>query len=170
MIITQEELKALIDYYQNDMTKHGYKFIYKNIIPCIVDKKSFCAETSYDYDFRRIDISFSSYYIGAVNMKMLRNTIIHELIHCLKPCEHEQHGRNWQRIAKYFSIVYNTNISTYSSREENKLTAQYHKYKIICPNCGVLSGVDRMSTSRKEKYKYGLIRCCRCHSVVKLEE
>ena len=71
-------------------------------------------------------------------VKMLENTIIHELIHTCDGCYN--HGNKFQAYAKKVNRELGYNISTYVSKEESIVMDAIYKpkerrYEVICPTC-----------------------------------
>lgn len=166
------ELIALTNYYMVDMKKHGFEFLDNQISEIrIVDNNSACAYTSFnntDYknDTSEVSISFNKYYVEDTTIKSLRNTIVHELCHCLKGTLREVHGKHWKAWAKKASSIYNLDISTYANSEDCIGIFKHQKYTIICPKCGIIDGCDRMSSTLKYQYKNKKRTCTSCHSYV----
>lgn len=166
------ELIALTEWYFEDMKKHGFEFLDNQISEIrIVDNTSSCAYTSFsntDYknDISEVSISFNKYYVEDTTMKSLRNTIVHELCHCLKGTLNEIHGKNWHKFARKASIIYNLDISTYAKSEECIGMYKHNKYTIICPECGVIGGRNRMTFTMKYQYRQHQRTCKKCGSCV----
>ena len=71
-------------------------------------------------------------------VKMLENTIIHELIHTCDGCYN--HGSKFQAYGRKVNKELGYNISTYVSKEESMVMDNVYKpkerrYKVICPTC-----------------------------------
>lgn len=173
MKFESNEVIALTNWYFNDMRKRGFKFFDEIVNVYIVDRTDSCASTSfsrvnYKNDTAAISISFSRYYIEDTSLQSLRNTIVHELCHCLKGTLNEIHGKNWKAWAKKANAIYNLEVSTYATREECIGIFKHQKYTITCPKCGIIDGYDRMSSTLKYQYKNKKRTCTRCHSYVDL--
>lgn len=166
------ELIALTNYYFEDMKKNGFVFLDDVISDIrIVDNTNCCAFTSfsntnYSKDTSKVYISFNKYYIEEVELHALRNTIVHELCHCLKGTLKEIHGKNWKAWAKKANALYNLEISTYANNEECIGIFKHNKYTITCPKCGIIWGYDRLTAQRKRQYRNKKRRCNKCDSVV----
>ena len=164
------ELIALTEWYFEDMKKHGFEFLDNKISEIsIVDNTSACAYTSFCYtdyknDTSEIFISFNKYYVEDTTIKSLRNTIVHELCHCLKGTLREVHGKHWKAWARKASSIYNLDISTYANSEECIGMFKHNKYMIVCPQCGIIGGKDRMTITMKNQYRNNRRKCVKCGS------
>lgn len=168
------ELIALTEWYFEDMKKHGFEFLDNQISEIrIVDNTSACAFTSFnntDYknDTSEVFISFNQYYVEDTTIKSLRNTIVHELCHCLKGTLREVHGKHWKAWAKKASSIYNLDISTYAKSEKCIGMYKHKKYMIVCPQCGIIGGNDRLTVRMKYQYRQHQRACKKCGSCVDL--
>lgn len=164
------ELIALTEWYFEDMKKRGFPFLDDELSDInIVDNTTACAYTSFsntDYinDTSKIFISFNKYYVEETDLHALRNTIVHELCHCLKGTLNEIHGKHWKAWAKKANAIYNLEVSTYASNEECIGIFKHNKYTITCPKCGIIGGCDRMTAQRKRQYKNKKRTCNKCKS------
>ena len=168
------ELIALTNYYMVDMQKHGFAFLSNELSDIkIIDNNSFCASTSFeDVDYKtdtaKISISFSRYYVEDTSLTSLCNTIVHELCHCLKGTLREVHGKHWKAWAKKASSIYNLDISAYANLDECIGMLKHKKYMIVCPQCGIIGGKDRMTFMMKYQYRRHQRVCKKCGSHVDL--
>lgn len=168
------EIIALTNYYMVDMQKHGFEFLDNELSDIkIIDDNSSCAYTSFDdidykTDTAKISISFNRYYIEETSLTSLRNTIVHELCHCLKGTLREVHGKHWKAWAKKASSIYNLDISTYAKSEECTGVYKHRKYTIVCPQCGIIGGRDRITITMKYQYRQHQRSCKKCGSCVDL--
>lgn len=164
------ELIALTEWYFKDMKKHQFEFLSDELSDIkIIDDNSSCAYTSFDdvdykTDTAKVSISFSRYYVEETSLTSLRNTIVHELCHCLKGTLHEVHGKHWKAWTKKASSIYNLDISTYANSEECIGMYKHNKYMIVCPQCGIIGGRDRMTFTMKYQYRNHLRKCVKCGS------
>lgn len=161
MIITQEELKALITYYQNDMAKQGIKFGTNNIIIKLNNSCSNCATTYYikTYGTVKLRIEFSRIYLDGCTLNQLRNTIVHELCHCINDTINDGHGLIWKKYAKQCSNRYGLNITTFADETETEIFAKKAKYHIVCDNCGIVG--HKYKSCKVTKFPY-LYHCSIC--------
>ena len=92
--------------------------------------------------------------------KIIKNTIIHEIIHCFPGCNN--HGATFKSYANYINKKLGYDISRVGNKEAdyiksnveyNRNTAIY-KYKIICQKCGQVFYRQRMKKDLIRKY------CC----------
>lgn len=74
------------------------------------------------------------------DIKGLKNTIIHELLHTCKGCLN--HGAEWKRLAAKVNRAYGYGIKRTSSADEKGCTCRetgtvrHIKHKLVCKNCG----------------------------------
>lgn len=77
-----------------------------------------------------------------LNDDIIKNTIIHELIHCIPNCNN--HGADFKKYAKVINQELGYKISRLGNKEEDykKSNIKFYeekikyKYKIICEKCG----------------------------------
>lgn len=128
----------------------------------IVEKKGFKKIVKYQiYKKHHIEISP---WVLKLNNDIIKNTIIHELIHCLPYCNN--HGKEFKKYAKYINQNLGYNIATLGNKKEDyiKSNIQYnenelYKYKIICNKCGQEFYRKRLNKNFLRKY-----RCGKCGS------
>ena len=168
------ELIALTNWYFKDMEKNGFQFLDNKISEIrIKDNTSACAYTSfnrtnYKNDTSEVSITFNKYYVEDTTIKSLRNTIVHELCHCLKGTLREVHGNHWKAWAKKASSIYNLDISPYAKSDECIGMFKHNKYLIVCPKCGIIGGRDKITSTMKHQYRNHLRKCVKCDSCVDL--
>ena len=92
--------------------------------------------------------------------KIIKNTIIHELIHCIPYCNN--HGKEFKKYATYINEKLGYNISRTGSPKEDyeKSNLEYnelnvYKYKIICAKCGQEFFRKRLNKNFVRKYRCG---------------
>ena len=128
----------------------------------IIEKKGFKRIVKYQiYKKHHIEISP---WVLKLNNDIIKNTIIHELIHCLPYCNN--HGKEFKKYAKYINQNLGYNIATLGNKKEDyiKSNIQYnenelYKYKIICNKCGQEFYRKRLNKNFLRKY-----RCGKCGS------
>jgi hypothetical protein len=100
-----------------------------------------------------------------LNDDIIKNTIIHELIHCLPDCNN--HGKVFKYYANLINSNLGYNISRLGNREEDykKSNVEFkendkksYKYKIICTNCNYIYYRNRLEKNFTRKYRCGLCR------------
>ena len=109
--------------------------------------------------FKKHHIEISK-WVMSLNDEIIKNTIIHEIIHCFPGCNN--HGATFKSYANYINKKLGYDISRVGNKEAdyiksnveyNRNTAIY-KYKIICQNCGQVFYRQRMKKDLIRKY------CC----------
>ena len=99
---------------------------------------------------------------------IIKNTIIHEIIHCLPNCNN--HGENFKKYAQYINETLGYNISRVGNKKEDyqKSNIEYKEkeqfnYHIQCTNCGQSFYRKRLNRNFTRKY-----RCGKCGSSFKI--
>ena len=99
---------------------------------------------------------------------IIKNTIIHELIHCLPNCN--DHGDTFKKYSKYINSNLGYSISRLGNKEEDykKSNLDYkeenkYKYKIVCQKCG--QEIYRQRLNKKLLSRY---RCGKCNGRLEL--
>ena len=95
-----------------------------------------------------------------LNDDIIKNTIIHELIHCLPKCTN--HGDEFKKYAKHVNQNLGYNISRVGNKKEDydNSNLEYeeienYKYKIICKDCGQFFFRKRLCKNFVRKYRCG---------------
>lgn len=112
--------------------------------------------------FKKHHIEISKWVMN-LDEKIIKNTIIHEILHCLPECNN--HGKVFQDYAKLINKKLEYNISTLGNKEEDykksnlKLEEENinYKYKIMCKQCGIMFYRQRLKKDLIKNY-----RCSRC--------
>lgn len=93
---------------------------------------------------------------------IIKNTIIHELIHCLPNCNN--HGEMFKKYANYINDKLGYNISRVGNKKEDyiKSNVEYkekesYNYHIKCTNCGQEFFRKRLNRNFTRKF-----RCIKC--------
>lgn len=109
-----------------------------------------------------------SKWVMDLDENIIKNTIIHELIHCMPYCNN--HGLQFKKYAKYINIKLGYNISRVGNKKEDfeKSNVEYNeeelfKYKVICTKCGKEFYRKRMEKNFKRKY-----RCATCKGMLEV--
>lgn len=97
-----------------------------------------------------------------LNEEIIKNTIMHEIIHCLPNCNN--HGETFKKYAKYINERLGYNISRVGNKKEDyiKSNVEYvekenYKYHIMCMNCGQSFFRKRLQRNFARKFK-----CAKC--------
>ena len=100
---------------------------------------------------------------------VIKNTIIHELIHCIPNCNN--HGKDFKKYAKYINNKLGYNISRVGNKKEDFLKSnleyidtEKYKYKIECQKCGQI-----IYRKRYNKYFTRKYRCGKCGGKFKVK-
>ncbi len=119
------------------------------------------------YKKHKIEISV---WVMQLNEDIIKNTIIHELIHCIPNCNN--HGKDFKKYAKYISDKLGYDIKTVGNKKEDygKSNIEYqenitYKYKIQCKNCDQIFYRNRICKNFMQKY-----RCGKCNGRLKVEK
>lgn len=111
-----------------------------------------------------------SKWVMQLNNDIIKNTIMHELIHCIPFCNN--HGKEFKKYAKYINKKLGYSINTRGNAKEDfqasNLTyeeQENYKYKIVCEDCGQTIYRKRFNSSLIKKY-----RCGKCKGKLKLVE
>lgn len=109
-----------------------------------------------------------SKWVMQLNDNIIKNTIIHELIHCIPFCNN--HGSEFKKYAKYINKKLGYNITTKGNKEADYLASNLefkeennYKYKIVCQNCGQIIYRKRFNKNLIKAYK-----CGKCGGKLKL--
>ena len=112
--------------------------------------------------FNNYHIEISKWLLE-LNDDIIKNTIIHELIHCLPYCNN--HGKEFKYYAKLVNQKLGYNITRLGNKEEDykKSGLEFkqdskkinYKYKIICKKCGQTFYRQRMKKSFIRRYVCG---------------
>ena len=113
------------------------------------------------YNKHHIEISR---WVMDLNDEIIKNTIIHEIIHCLPDCNN--HGKEFKRYCKLINEKLGYNISRVGRPEEDykksnlefKQEIPAFKYVIECENCKQIYYRQRMAKNFTKKYRCGKCR------------
>lgn len=113
------------------------------------------------YNFKEYTIEISK-WVMELDDKLIKNTIIHELIHCLPYCNN--HGIYFKKYANEINNKLSYNISRTGNKKEdfersslNYEENENYKYKIECKKCGQIFYRKRLNKNFKIIY-----RCSKC--------
>ena len=128
---------------------------YKRVI-----RRSFKFIIKYE-NFKKYTIEISPWVLK-LNDDIIKNTIIHELIHCLPKCNN--HGLEFKKYAKYINGNLGYNITRVGDKKEDYNISniyynetENYKYKIKCKKCGQMFYRKRLNKNLFKKY-----RCSKC--------
>ena len=104
-----------------------------------------------------------SKWVMLLDEKIIKNTIMHEIIHCLPSCNN--HGKQFKDYANYINKKLGYNITRLGNKLDDYKTSnlsiqmlhKQYKYKITCKNCGAISYRQRIAKNFTLKY-----RCAIC--------
>lgn len=118
---------------------------------------------------RRKIIKYSKYkkhnieispWVLELDEKIIKNTIIHEIIHCMPDCNN--HGKKFKEYANYINSKLDHDISRVGNKKEDYLNSNIeykednrYKYKIICQKCGYTFYRQRCNKNFSKKYRCG---------------
>lgn len=121
------------------------------------------------YDiFMKHDIEISKWVLN-LNDDIIKNTIMHELIHCLPYCNN--HGKEFKKYAGFINNKLGYEIKRLGNKEKDceksnvKLCEEEpkYKYKIKCKNCGIIFYRQRLKKNFIRDY-----RCGKCKGKLEL--
>lgn len=111
-----------------------------------------------------------SKWVMQLNDEIIKDTIAHELIHCIPFCNN--HGKEFKKYAGYINQKLNYHITVKGNKEQDyqKSNLTYkeekdYKYKILCQNCGQEIYRKRFNSNLIKKY-----RCAKCGGKLKIAE
>lgn len=108
-----------------------------------------------------------SNWVFDLNDEIIKNTIMHEIIHCFPYCNN--HGKQFKMYAKYINEKLGYNITRLGNKKQDyeNSNVQYqekeYKYIIKCTNCGKLFYRNRLAKNFFRKYR------CQCGGRLKLD-
>ena len=102
-----------------------------------------------------------SKWVMELDEKIIKNTIIHEIIHCMPYCN--DHGKQFKEYKNIINIKLGYNITRVGNREKDykKSNVEFkddtrYRYKIICTKCGQTFLRQRIKRNFKNKYRCGI--------------
>lgn len=95
---------------------------------------------------------------------IIKNTIMHEIIHCLPECNN--HGEVFKKYANYINSKLDYNISRVGNKQEDyeksnikyKEEIQKYNYIVKCNRCGQVFYRQRLIKNFVKKYRCGICR------------
>lgn len=112
-----------------------------------------------------------SKWVMDMDEKIIKNTIMHEIIHCFPGCNN--HGKTFKSYANYINEKLGYNIKRLGNKEadykesnlEYKEDSTIYKYKIICIQCGQIYYRKRLQKNLIKNY-----RCSKCNGKLKISD
>lgn len=99
-------------------------------------------------------------WVLELDENIIKNTIIHEIIHCLPDCNN--HGEEFKKYAKYINNKLGYNISRVGNKKEDYLRSnieyqekEQYNYHIKCTNCGQSFYRKRLNKNFARKFRCG---------------
>ena len=100
-----------------------------------------------------------SRWVMDLNDKIIKNTIIHEIIHCLPYCNN--HGKEFKQYSKVINEKLGYNISRLGNKAKDMRASNIdyeekkpnYKYEIICQKCGQKVLRQRIVKNFAKKYR-----------------
>jgi len=109
--------------------------------------------------YKKHNIEISPWVMD-LNDEIIKNTIIHELIHCIPYCNN--HGAEFKKYAKYINSHLGYNISRVGDKKADYLKSNVefnenndYNYHIKCTNCGQSFFRKRLNRNFIRKYRCG---------------
>ena len=120
-------------------------------------------------NYKKYTIEISRWVLD-LKEDIIKNTIIHELIHCLPYCNN--HGDSFKRYTNLINIKLGYNISTVGNKKEDfqNSNLEYkekdeYKYKIQCERCDKVFYRKRLQKNFIKRF-----RCSKCLGKLKILE
>ena len=99
-------------------------------------------------------------WVMKLNESIIKNTIIHELIHCMPYCTN--HGKKFKQYAQIINQKLGYNIARTGNKKEDYIKSnieyneqEQYKYKIKCKNCGQIYTRKRLNKNFIKYYRCG---------------
>lgn len=126
-----------------------------------------------DFSYKRVGTRiikvYNKFYIHHIEVckwvmeldeKIIKNTIIHEIIHCLPNCNN--HGKEFKKFAKLINYKLGYNITRLGNKKEDYIKSNIefmeddkYKYKIVCEKCNQIFYRKRLRKNFVKKYRCG---------------
>ena len=101
-----------------------------------------------------------SKWVMELHEKVIKNTIVHELIHCMPYCNN--HGEQFKKYSEYINNKLGYNITRIGNKKEDyeNSNIKYNEeekinYKIICEKCKQTFYRQRLNRYFEQKYRCG---------------
>ena len=108
--------------------------------------------------FEKHSIEISK-WVMELNDDIIKNTILHEIIHCLPNCSN--HGEEFKKYAHYINRKLGYNISRLGDKNKDleqsniKVEDEKYNYKIECLKCGYFFYRKKLNVNYSAKYRCG---------------
>ena len=108
--------------------------------------------------FKKHTIEISKWVMD-LNDDIIKNTIMHEIIHCFPNCNN--HGEKFKKYAQYINTKLNYNISRLGDKKQDladsniEVKKDYYNYKIKCSKCDYFFCRKRLNNNFTRKYRCG---------------
>ena len=126
-----------------------------------IKRKGFKIIVKYE-NYHKYTIEISPWVIE-LNEEIIKNTIMHELIHCMPYCLN--HGKEFKKYAQIINKELSHEITRTGNKKEDfkKSNVEYienneYKYKIQCKECGQIYYRKRLEKNFTKKYRCGKCR------------
>ena len=123
---------------------------------CYIEKKRRKKYIRYN-KFKKHHIEISK-WVMELNDDIIKNTIIHEIIHCFPYCNN--HGNEFKKYAKYINSKLGYDVSRLGNKEKDfkESNLEYverinYKYRIICKRCGQMFYRQRFNKNLIKRYR-----------------
>ena len=162
--------KITIKIAQRKAKRYGCCKQSKPVITCYhIEYKNHRRRKVYDV-FLKHDIEISKWVLD-LNDDIIKNTIMHELIHCLPYCNN--HGKEFKKYAEYINQKLGYKIQRLGNKEKDYENSNIkfedkeitYKYKIKCKNCGLIFYRQRLKKNFIRDY-----RCGKCKGKLEIIE
>lgn len=177
----EEKLEKLYKQCIEELNNIGINFSDKEIIICISKRNNkrygCCIPEEPDEKYKKVTrrglkyiIKYENYkryviqiskWVMDLNDEIIKNTIMHELIHCIPYCNN--HGIEFKKYANIINNKLGYNISRVGNKKEDlkKSNISYdeeekYKYKIECERCGKIFYRKRLKKNFIKRYR------CKC--------
>ena len=115
-----------------------------------------------------------SEWVMDLNEDIIKNTIMHEIIHCLPRCNN--HGENFKKYAELINEKLGYNVKRTGNKQKDfiKSNLEYiekpvkYKYQIVCDNCNQRFLRQRIVKIFTRKYRCG--KCGGKFKIINLSE
>lgn len=112
--------------------------------------------------YQKHHIEISS-WVMELDKAIIKNTIMHELIHCIPFCNN--HGKEFKQYAKLINEKLGYDITRVGNKKEDYQKSQIeyqeeeqYRYKIVCQKCGQEFYRKRLNKNFASKYRCGKCR------------
>ena len=110
--------------------------------------------------YKKHNIEISKWVLD-LNTDIIKNTIMHEIIHCMPNCSN--HGSEFKKYASYINYKLGYNISRVGDKKSDLMKSnievcterQKYNYKIECTKCGYSFLRKRLNCDFDKKYRCG---------------